>query len=1156
MHEPEKFKNKYEQIREFALSTLSIDNRTTVFVLSIIIAIMGIIAYRSMPKATFPDLVVPKIYIGTPYPGNSPVDVEKLITRPLEKELKSITGIDKITSTSLQGYSTIIAEFNFDVSPTDALRKVKDAVDKAKSNKKIPDDLPSDPNVFEMNFSEFPILNINLSGDFSIDQLKEYAEYLEDEIEQLPGVSKVDIRGVQEKEMKVEVDVNKMEALQISFDDIENAIRSENVMVAGGDILTDSYRRTVRVLGEFTSANELKNVIVKREKLNIVYLREIADVTFGFAERNSYAREFGKPVVMLDVVKRSGANLIITSEEINNIIYKAKQDVLPEDLQLSITNDQSDMTRSQVDNLENSIISGVILVVLVLLFFMGLRSAVFVGIAIPMSMFLSFMILGAMGVTMNLMVLFSLILALGMLVDNGIVVVENIYRLSEEGVPLLTAAKKGVGEVALPIISSTATTLAAFIPLAFWPGMMGEFMKFLPITLMIVLGSSLFVGLVVTPVLTATYMKPGEIMPDKRRATKSALYFILPGIVLLLIKFNSLGNLLIVIGLLILVNARFLAPWADKFQKIIIPKMEAVYYNFLSFSLSGKKPILFLSGTIGLLIFSFILLGMFTPRVEFFPVNEPKYVNIFIEKPIGADIEATNKVALKVEEAVSKVLSKYNETTIINNVTQEKNYLIESFIAQVGEGTSDPSRGPVMGNTPHKARVQVSFVDFQNRRGISTQDVLEEIRAAVRHKIPGAKIVSEKDQNGPPRGKPITIEVIGDDYDSLIVYAENIRRFVNENNVPGVEELSLDIELGKPELLVNIDRAKARRFNLSTGQIATALRTSVFGKEVSKYKQGEDDFPINIRMKESMRNNEEALLNQRITFRDPSNGKISQVPVSSVASAVKSSTFSAVNRKNLNRVVTVSSNVLSGYNPTQTVAQIKEVLKNYELPKGYQIKFTGEQEDQAKEMAFLSKALIIAVFLIFLIIVAQFNSSATPFLITASVVFSLIGVLLGLVIFQMDFIVIMTMIGIISLAGVVVNNAIVLIDYTNLLIERKKKELGVDEKSMLPIEEIAGCIIQGGKTRLRPVLLTAITTVLGMLPLATGMNINFFTLFSDYNPQIFFGGDNVIFWGPIAWTVIFGLSFATFLTLVIVPVMYLILNRIKHKIWAKKTAST
>ena len=936
--------------------------------------------------------------------------------------------------------------------------------------------------------------------------------------------------------------------MNLNFGNVESAIAYENMTISGGDILTDNYRRTVRVLGEFSSMEEIENIVVKHEKFDVVYLKDIAKVSFDFQERESYAREFTKPVVMLDVVKRSGANLIEASETIGKILEDTKTNYFPENLEISITNDQSDMIRDQVSNLENSIIFGVILVVLVLLFFLGLRNSLFVGVAIPLSMFMAYMILGAMGITLNMMVLFALILALGMLVDNGIVVVENVYRLMDEGLSATEAAKKGVGEVAWPIISSTATTLAVFIPLAFWPGMMGEFMKFLPMTLMIVLGSSLFVALVINPVLTAAFMRVGNGKINKRKAFKTTGILLAIAAVFYLAGVFTLANLLTATGVLILLNLFVLDPASTKFQNGIMPRLENAYNAFLSHVLSGKKPILYFFGTIGLLFFSFIIMGIFTPQVEFFPVNQPKYLNIFIERPIGADIESTNEITKKVEQDVIQLLSKYNDTTEVNGKQTVKNFLIESLIAQVGEGTSDPSRGPTMGNTPHKARVQVSFVEFKYRKGINTSEVMNDVRTALKNNYPGAQITVSKDEAGPPVGKPITIEVTGDDYDSLIVYAERIKEIIDLKGIRGIEELKLDIEVGKPEMLIEIDRAKARRLGVSTGQIGMAIRTAIYGKEVSKYKEGEDDYPINIRLNDDYRHSIDALMNQKIIFRDPATGKIASVPISSVAKAKKSTTFSAVKRKALQRVVTVDSNVEEGYNPTETVDQIKTVLEDFELPKGYSYKFAGQQEEQAKEMAFLSKALLIAVMLVFLIIVAQFNSAATPVIITTSVLLSLIGVLLGLVIFQMDFVIIMTMIGIISLAGVVVNNAIVLIDYTNLLRERKREELGLAENEKLPINSTAECIIEGGKKRLRPVLLTAITTVLGLFPLATGMNIDFFGLMSDFNPEIYFGGDNVMFWGPIAWTVIFGLTFATFLTLVIVPVMYYLLNVLKFKL--------
>ena len=876
-------------------------------------------------------------------------------------------------------------------------------------------------------------------------------------------------------------------------------------------------------------------------------------------KKESYAREYTSPVVMVDVKKRAGQNLINASDKINVILEEAKEKVFPKNLAISITNDQSDQTRNQVSELENSILFGMILVVSVLLFFLGLRNALFVGIAIPLSMFMAFMILGAVGVTLNMMVLFSLVLALGMLVDNGIVVVENIYRLMDEGYSPFRAARYGVGEVAWPIIASTATTLAAFLPLALWPGMMGEFMFYLPATLMIVLGSSLFVALVINPVLTAVYMKVEEINTPSRKVLRLAAIMVSVGVLLAMAGINAgeegsglrvIGNLLIVFGLMGLVNKYFLTPGTRFFQNRILPFIERKYEAFLSFALSGYKPVFFFAGTFLFLFVSIGLLGAFQPKVEFFPINQPNYVNIFIEAPIGTDIEEVNMVTAELEDKVLDYIKKFDYTETVDGIERSGNYMVKSVIAQVGEGTSDPNQGPSMAQTPHKARISVSFTEFKYRRGVRSSDVMEEIRGLTKG-VPGVQIVVDKDAAGPPQGKPINIEIMGDDYDQLIAQASDIKEFINASHIAGIEELKLDVEVGKPEIEVDIDRAKARRFNLSTGQIGSTLRNSLFGLEVSSFKDGEDDYPIMIRLADKYRYNPDALLNQKVTFRDQMTGKIRQVPISAVAGASKSSTFSAVKRKDLNRIITIASNVLDGYNANEVVAEIKEALTDYELPEENSLKFTGQQEEQAKEMAFLGTALVIAVFLIFLIMVAQFNSAATPFIIIASVVFSLIGVFMGLVIFQMDFIIIMTMIGIISLAGIVVNNAIVLIDYTKLTMLRAKKELGLGDQDKLPISDLIACMVQGGKTRLRPVLLTAITTVLGLMPLAVGFNINFFTLLSDYNPQIYIGGDNVIFWGPMSWTVIFGLTFATFLTLIVVPVMFYLATRLKYRFFMK-----
>ena len=1161
-----------KKLKQFKLTTLSVNNRKTVFLIAALIFIMGLSAYQTMPKESFPELVIPEIYVGTPYPGGSPEFVEDKITAPFEKEFNSIKDVKEITSTSIYGYSSVRIEFNFNVSIEEGRRKIQDAIADARAKPEFPS-LDFEPTIQEVDFSDMPVMNINLSGNYTKDDLKKYGEILEDRIEALQEINAVDIRGIQEKKIKIELKKYEAEAMQVSFNDVIGAIQRENVTMPGGEILLGGKNRSVRIEGEFEDVEEIKNIIVKSEGgANEIYLHEIANVSFGDADFTSFARQFQEPVVMLDVKKRSGENLLDAAAKIQKIVAERKG--LPEGLKVKITNDQSSSTRGMVSNLENSIIFGIILVVLVLMFFLGLKNALFVGVAIPLSMFMSFLILDSMGITMNTMVLFSLVLALGMLVDNGIVVIENIYRLMDEGYSPLNAAKYGVGEVALPIIASTATTLAAFVPLALWPGLMGEFMKYLPMTLMIVLGSSLFVALVINPVFAAVWMNLEQKVPNKKKLFTRAIIAIAVGLLMVVAGATALGNIIIIGGLLTFLNYFVFTPGTKRFQAVVLPWLENFYEKMLNKAMGIPRKVLI--GTIGLLVVSIFLIGAFTPKVLFFPENEPLYVNVYIETPIGTDIEVTDKITKQVEEIIDTTVYKkykdyFKEVTYTNEEGEkitEKKYFIPSILAQVGEGTSDPASGQMGGgSTPHKARVAVQFADFEHRVHpeedsiISTQAVMEEIREALRGKFTAdVSIVITKNQNGPPQDPPINVEVWGPgDYDETIEKAQSILKTLSNKNVKGVEKLRLDVETGKPELLLEVDRNKAIRFGLSTNQIASTIRTAVFGSDISTYKKDDETYDINVRLSKEKRNNIDEILDQKIAFRN-NMGTLLNIPIRSVIKDSKErSTYGSVVRKDLNQVVTIYSDVTSEANANEVVAILKKELEKWKKSDhgkkfetdGYEFAFTGGQEQQAEEMSFLSGALAFAVFLILLVIVMQFNSYSTPTIILTAVVLSLIGVFLGLVITQHDFIIIMTMIGIISLAGVVVNNAIVLIDYTNLIRERKKLELGLGQDDWLPNNLVIESIIEGGKTRLRPVLLTAITTVLGLLPLAIGLNIDFIGLITKYNPNIYFGGDNAMFFGPMSETIIYGLTFATFLTLVFVPIMYYLLYRVKRNIYDK-----
>jgi len=1131
----------HSTIREFKLTSWALKNRNTIFLLTLILIGFGFYSYRSLPKELFPDIVIPTIMVQTLYPGNPPLDIENLITRELEKEIESVDGIKKMTSLSSQDVSNIFVEFNTDVNIKDALQEVKDAVDKAK--KELPDNLLEDPMVMDIDFSEFPILNINLSGDYSVNELKNYAEYLEEEIEAFTEISKIVITGITEREIKIHVDQHKLDAFELSFGDIESAVKNENVSMSGGELKTGKTTRSVRIEGEFTNTDQIKNIIVKHEDNNIVYLRDVADVNYSFEDPTSFARLNHQPVVSIQVIKKGGENLLDATDKIFKLIDDSRANKsLPEDLKITLTNDQSEQIKLQLNNLENSMIMGVILVVLVLYFFLGTRNALFVGTSIPLSMFVSFMIMGLMGYKINMIVLFALILALGMLVDNAIVVVENIYRFIDKGYSVKKAAKEAVGEIAMPIISSTATTLAAFFPLLFWDSIMGEFMKYLPMTLIIVLTSSLFSALVIIPVIAAHFFKkedPNERPSFRKRLitvgimTGLAIVFYLTGVI-------ALANMLVVFALIGLAHVAIFDRFARWFQTVLLVWIENIYLKTLTFVMKGKIALWFVVGTFLLM---FITMGFYfgsNPKVEFFPSGDPKYINISAEMPLGTEINATDSIVSIVEADVYQIL-------------EPNKHIVKSVLTNIGDGAVGENDGfSGRGGGPNKGLITVTFLDFQDREGINTEKILKQLSDELLGRYPGVLVSVEKQNEGPPVGKPVNLEISGKEFETLLSLSDSIINTLNKQQIAGIEGLQIDLDVGKPELKVTIDRDKARRFGLSTAQIANTIRTALFGAEISNYKLGEDEYPIQLRMKDHYRYDLSALLNQRITFRDQASGKIQQVPISAVAEITLSSTYGAVTRKDRNRMITIWSNVISGYNANEINEQLKLIMANYDLPEGYRYEFTGEQEEQAESMAFLMRAMLIAVSIILLILVGQFNSVVKPVIILASVLFSTIGVFGGLGTFSMDFVVIMTGVGIVSLAGVVVNNAIVLIDYITILKRNRKLEMGLTPEDDLPGKESIECLIEAGKTRLRPVLLTAITTILGLIPLAVGLNIDFIGLFQRFDPDIYFGGDNAMFWGPLSWTIIFGLTFATFLTLVIVPAMYHVLYTAKLKFWPSK----
>ena len=1136
--------------KEFGLSSWAIDNPTVIYVMMAIFFYLGFSSYFDLPREDFPEIKETKVYISTPYPGNTAEDIERLIVDPLEDELNNVSNVVEILSTSQEDYGIITVEFDEDITVEEAKVRVKDKVDGVKAGADWPtfNGAKVEPNVFDLNLSEeIPIVNYNITGDYPVEKLKEFAEYLEDEIEKISEIKQVDIRGAQEKEVEVAVDVYKMMAAKVSFQDISNAIGGGNVTMSAGNLINSGQRRTIRILGEIEDPADLENFVVKSEKGSAIYLKDIAEVAFKDKETTTYAREWGEQVVMLDVKKRAGKNMVDAIEQADKIVQDARENFLPADVTVTSANDQSEKTINQVDDLVNNIIFGIILVVTVLMFFLGFKNALFVGFAIPMSMVISFFIIELLGYTMNTMILFAMIMGLGMLVDNGIVVVENVYRLMSEGMGRIEATKKGIGEIAVPIMVSTLTTVAAFVPLGLWPGIFGQFMKYFPITLSIVLGSSLFVAYFFNSMLVSKFMTVEDKNMPKKMLIRNTIILVVFGAFILVVggAYSGLGSVLVFTAALMWLHRYVVKGMADRFQNKTLVAFENWYEGFLHMALRGRNAYAFFIGTFIMLIVSLFMfggsLGSGRTKVEFFPDNQPKQLITYIEYPEGTAIERTNAITKDIEKRMNAVL---NGDEYIGE--DGENFLVESSISVVGSGAGNPQTdGGSSADMPHRGKVTASMREFKYRKGASSEELRVKVQEALRGIYPGVKISVEKDAAGPPAGYPVNIEISGKDYAQLIDAAEQLRDFINAQNVDGIEELKIDVNRSKPSIEVEVDRKKAGELGISASQVGNQLRNSIFGTKAGVYKEDGEDYDIYVRFNEDIRYNSSALFNQNIIFRDPATGQIKEVPVSTVATQKNTSGYSAIKHIDLERVVLLYSGVVPGANPNEIVGMLKEKLKDFEMPKGTKYAFTGEMEEQEKQMMFLVGALLTGLFLIFLILIFQFSSVSKPAIIMVAIFLSFIGVFLGLVITGWNFVIMMTMMGIISLAGIVVNNGVVLLDYTDLLIQKKKYELGLGKKELLSREDIMEAIIIGGKARLRPVVLTAITTVLGLIPLAIGFNIDFFSLFSEFDPKIFIGGDNVIFWGPLAWTVIFGLTFATFLTLIIVPVMNYLMYRIQ-----------
>jgi multidrug efflux pump len=1014
---------------------LALKRPAAILALLVFLVVSGIYCYVRLPRESFPDITIPYVFVTTAYEGVAPEDMEKLITIPIERKIKGISDLEEIRSTSAEGISTVAVKFLPGVNIDDALQKVRDKVDQAKAD--LPQDLKDDPVIQEVNFSDIPVIRVVLSGPFSLRRLQNFAEDLEDRIESIPGVLDARMTGGLEREIHVEFDLDRVGAYNVPFSSVINAVTRSNVNMPSGSMDIGEGKYLVRVPEDFKHPSEIFSIVAFVRDGKPVYLRDVGSIDDSYKDPLTRSRINGEKSVTLAVQKRSGENILRVTDEVKRVVEEM-QPLFPPALKIDLTSDMSHDVRLMVSDLENNIISGLILVLAVIFVFIGTQSAIFISLAIPYSMLITFTILYGFGVTLNMVVLFSLVLALGMLVDNGIVIVENIYRHMQQGKTREEAARVATDQVAWPVITSTLTTLGAFAPILFWPGIMGEFMFFLPETVIIVLAASLFVALVINPVLSSRYQKVKVVAETGIAAGKE-------------------------------------------------PRIKRAYLRFLTWALNHRLIVVGMAFL--LLIVSTAGFALFGKGTEFFPDTEPRRAYVHIKAPEGTNLDTSDSIVAQVE----KIVSGYPD--------------IRYVISNIGSVGGDPfSQG---GTGTHINRVALDFKDFHERSRPSSE-IVKEIREKLLETIKGAEVQVEKEEEGPPTGPPINMEITGENIHELGELARRVRDKIKD--IPGLVDLKDNFVKGKPEIRVGIDKEKAALLNLDTYTIAYTVKAAINGVKVGVFREGKDEYDIMARLPEKDRHSVESL--KQITVSGPQGAPI---PLTSVAEVSLATGVGAIQRLDQKRVVTVSGDVANRL-ANDVIKEIDQKLKaDFDWPRGYTYRFTGEQREQGKAQAFLGKAFVAALFIILMILLAQFNSFTTPLIVLSSVVLSLIGVFFGLLVTGTAFGIIMTGIGVISLAGVVVNNAIVLIDYYNQLLARGMRS--------------HDALVQAGITRFRPVMLTAITTLLGLIPMATGISFDFKKFAWDI------GSESTQWWGPMAVAVIFGLSVATLLTLVVVPVL-------------------
>jgi len=1025
-------------------SHIAIRNPVFVFIMVLVISIAGFKAYKSIPREAAPDIQIPLLIVSIPFPGATPEDVESLITNKVEQELKTIKNLKEISSTSSEGVAVLTLEFTSDFDISEARTKVREKMDQIKP------DLPADAEdyqVTEINLSEQPLMILNLAGDMGLLGLTELADEVKEEIEGIPGILEVRRAGGLEKEIRVYVNPDKLNYYKLALNQVSSSISNENTNLPGGTITMGPTKYMIRVPGEFISPEGINEALISAPNQVPVRVKDIARVVFGYKEVTSKSRLDGLESVSLSIVKRSGENLLAIRDEVKSIIQRLEKDY-KEDVKFSILSDQGERVQQIVKDLENNIITGFVLVFLVLLLVMGISNALLVAIAIPLSFLVSIIILNVMGFTLNIVVLFSLILSLGLLVDNAIVIVENIYRHRQAGKSRIEAALLGTKEIAIPVTTSTITTVAAFFPLIFMPGIAGEFISFLPKTLIVTLSSSLFVALIINSVLCSTMMR---------------------------VKVNKE------------VTSDF-----DELKLVDHSKILRVYQR----TLRGVLRFRFVT----VMVFIFLFIGTFywygtntfpRKRVEFFPKTEPSEAIVNITAPMGTTLDISDGYVTSVEGYIESDMDKLD--AVVANVGQRR-----------GSGASSSGS-----TTTYLSHVVLDFPSWQNWVE-KPSEIIKNLRQKL-VKMVGVQVKLVEAQSGPPTGKAFNLEVQGEDFSKMINSVEIIKQKIKD--IPGLVDLTDDFDRSRPELKVIIDRDKASRLGFRARDIASTVRTAFNGKKVSVFRDGTEEYDIWVQLDQSFRKNQSDLAS---LFIFTSSGE--PVRLSEIAKVDTGPSYGSIRHVDTERTITISGDAFRVPGPV-LVMKAQQALKDLELPDGVRYKFTGENKGRQETQIFIGQALIIAICLILVVMIAQFNSIALPFIVITSVFMSVMGVLLGLIVHDRPFGIIMTGVGTVALAGIVVNNVIVMLDF---VVKLRKQGFARNEAMVL-----------ASAVRFRPVLLTAVTTVIGLAPMAMGMDIDF-----SRDSPIVFGSESGSFWKSMALAIMYGLSVATFLTLFMVPTLY------------------